>query len=283
LCAITLAAALTSAAGQQIFRTDVRAVPVYATVTDAHGLLVTDLTAADFEIDDNGKRQALSVFKSDLQPITIAILLDRSPSLFPIAARTQSAVTEFVHRLLPSDRACLGTFSQAVSLDPTLSNDQGALLRHLGDDVPWPAGTAVWDAIDAARTALEHEGGRRVILVVTDAEDNCSRADIDQVRSRLQQDGTLVYAVGVHGREGLDTSDIGAMARATGGWCFELKTADDLGATAQRIADELHRQYVLGFSPQILDDKIHRIDVKVKKSGLTVRARRSFLASSRDK
>ena len=63
----------------------------------------------------------------------------------------------------------------------------------------------------------------------------------------------------------------------------ELKAADDLAATAQRIADELHRQYVLGFSPQTLDDKVHRIDVKVRKPGLIVRARRSFLASSHDK
>jgi VWFA-related protein len=278
--ALVAAATVLSAAHQQVFRVDVHTVAVYATVTDARGALVPDLTAADFEIDDNGKRQAFAVFKSDLQPITVAILLDRSPSMFPIAARARTAVSEFTHRLLPDDRACLGTFSHVVSLDPTLTSDQDALLRHLGDDVPWPAGTAVWDAIEAARVALEHEGGRRVILLVSDAEDNCSRVNVDTVRLRLQQDAVMVYAVGVRGREGLDTTEIGALARATGGWCFELKPADDLAATTQRIADELHRQYVLGFSPQTLDDKVHRIDVKVRTRGLTVRARRSYVASS---
>jgi VWFA-related protein len=278
--ALAAATAVLSGARPQVFRVDVHTVAVYATVTDARGALVPDLTAADFEIDDNGKRQAFAVFTSDLQPITVAILLDRSPSVFPIAARARAAVSEFTRRLLPDDRACLGTFSHVVSLNPTLTSDHDALLRHLGDEAPWPAGTAVWDAIEAARGALEHEGGRRVILIVSDAEDNCSRVDIDQVRLRLQQDAVMVYAVGVRGREGLDTTEIGALARATGGWCFELKPADDLAATAQRIADELHRQYVLGFSPQALDDKVHRIDVKVTTRGLTVRARRSYVASS---
>jgi Ca-activated chloride channel homolog len=264
----------------QAFRLDVNTVAVYATVTDARGALVTDLVAADFEIDDDGRRQPLTVFKSGSQPITTAILVDQSPSVFPTAALSRTMVTEFARRLLPGDRACLGTFSQVVSLDPAFTGDQETLLRHLGDNVPWPAGTALWDAVEAGRAALDLEGGRRVILLVTDAQDNCSRSDVEQVRTRLQQEGVMVYAVGVRGREGLDTSDIGAVARATGGWCFELKAAADVGATAQRIADELHLQYVLGFSPQKLDDRVHRLDIKVRKPGLTVRARRSFVASS---
>ncbi len=264
----------------QAFRLDVSTVAVYATVTDARGSLVTDLVAADFEIDDDGKRQPLTVFKSGSQPITTAILVDQSPSVFPAAALGRTMVTEFAHRLLPEDRACLGTFSQVVSLDPALTGDPEKLLRHLGDNVPWPAGTAVWDAVEAGRAALDQEGGRRVVLLITDAQDNCSRSDVEQVRTRLQQEGVMVYAVGVRGREGLDTSDIGAVARATGGWCFELKAEADVAATAQRIADELHRQYVLGFSPQKLDDRVHRLDIKVRKSGLTVRARRSYVATS---
>ncbi len=267
---------------QPAFRSGVNTVAVYATVTDARGALVTDLVAADFEVSDNGKRQPLTLFKRDVQPITVAVLLDRSPSLFTNAALARSVVTEFTHRLLPDDRACLGTFSQDVSLDPSLTSDRDALLRHLGDDSAWPAGTAAWDAIEAGRLALKNEGGRRVILVVSDAQDNCSRADVDKVRAALQQDGVLIYAVGVRGRDGLDTSEIGALARGTGGWCFELKAADDVPATAQQIADELHHQYVLGFSAPTLDDKVHRLDVKVHKSGLTVRARRSYVATSHD-
>ena len=265
---------------QDAFRTSTRMVPIYATVSDATGALVSNLTARDFQVDDNGKRVPLTLFESGVQPIAMAILLDRSPSLSPVAQRAQSAVIELSHRLWPGDRACLGTFCQVVSLDPTLTADADALVRRIGDNVPRPAGTALWDAVDAGRAALEREGGRRVILVVSDAKDNCSRVDVDALRARVQHDGVMVYAINIRGREGIDTSELGALARATGGWSFELKPADDVVAAARRVADELHRQYLLGFAPASLDDKLHRIDVKVKKPGYAVHARQSYRASS---
>jgi len=267
---------------QETFRTTTRVVPIYATVSDASGALVSNLTARDFQVDDNGKTVPITLFEAGVQPITMAILLDRSPSLFPVAQRAQSAVTELSRRLLPGDRACLGTFCQVVSLDPTLTADAVALVRHLGDDVPWPAGTALWDAIEAGRAALEREGGRRVILVVSDAQDNCSRVDVGALRARVQHDGVMFYAMSIRGREGIDTSELRALARATGGWSFELKPVDDVVAAARRVVDELHRQYLLGFAPASLDDKLHRIDVKVKKPGYSVHARPSYVASSHE-
>jgi len=276
-------AAVGGASEQQVFRTGVDTVPVYATVTDAAGGLVGDLGVADFEVSDNGRRQKLALFGKDIQPITVAILLDRSPSLFSAASRTASAAIDFSRRLLPADRACFGTFSHVVSVPPELTSDAGALIGHLSDDGPFPAGTALWDAIEAGRLALAHEGGRRVILVITDAADNCSRSDSSAVRTQLERDGVILYVIGVRGREGLPIHELSTVARATGGWYFELKPADDVAATMQRVADELHRQYILGFSPQTLDDKVHRLDVKVARRGLTVRARRSYFASSRAK
>jgi Ca-activated chloride channel family protein len=268
------------ASQEQVFRSGVDTVPIYATVTDRAGALVADLEHSDFEVYDNGRRQKISLFGSGIQAITVAILLDRSPSLFDAASRTQSAVIDFTRRLLPRDRACLGSFSHVVSLHPELTGDADALLRHLGDEAPFPAGTALWDAIEAGRVALANEGGRRVILVITDAADNCSRSDVSAVRTSLERDGVVLYVIGVRGREGLSLQEVSALARRTGGWYFELKPTDDIAATMQRVADELHRQYVLGFSPQTLDDKVHRIEVKVARRGLTVRARRSYIASS---
>ncbi|HET9371165.1 MAG TPA: VWA domain-containing protein [Vicinamibacterales bacterium] len=264
---------------QQTFRSSTSIVAVYATVTDARGALVTDLGAADFEISDNGARQNITVFKSDVQPITIAILLDTSPSLFPAAGRTASAVAEFTKRLMPGDRAAIGTFSHAVTLDPQLTSDPVTLLARLGAPGPWPAGTALWDAIEAGRAALANEGGRRVVLVVTDGADNASRVDPNATRSALQREGVMVCAITVRGRFGLETSEIGALANATGGRSTTVQSADDIAAAMQRIADELHQQYVLGFSPKTLDDKLHRLEVQVKRRDLVVRARRMYLAS----
>ncbi len=279
--AILICTAVRPAARQtgQVFTTSTHTVPVYATVTDARGELVANLTAADFQIEDNGARQSIAIFKHDIQPITIAILVDASPSLFPAAGQTAAVVTEFSRRLLPDDRACLGTFSHVVTLDPELTGRADALVARLGAAAPWPAGTALWDAIDAGQRALAGEGGRRVILVVTDGEDNASRVDPDVTRAALQRDGVLVYAFAVRGRFGLDTSEIGALANATGGRAIELKSSADVSTAMQRVADELHAQYVLGFNSTKLDGKLHRLDVTVKRPGATVRARRTYLAA----
>jgi VWFA-related protein len=148
LAGALLATVASTSAQEQVFRSRVNTVPIYATVTDAGGALVTDLTAGDFEVEDNGQRQTLTIFKSDVQPMTIAILLDTSPSVFAVASRIQQVGVELVRRLLAADRAALGTFSHVVSLDPALTSDPAALVRRLAGDVPFPAGTAVWDALD---------------------------------------------------------------------------------------------------------------------------------------
>jgi VWFA-related protein len=265
-------------AAQQTFRADVDTVALYATVTDASGAIVTDLDARHFTIEDNGRRRPITVFTRDERPITIAVLLDRSPSLFAASVRTQEAVADFVRRLRPADRATLGFFSHVVTLRPELTNDADALIRRLADPAPFPAGTALWDAIDAGRAAVSAEADRRVVLVVTDGADNCSASEIDAVRRQIELDGVMVYGVGVRGREGLPTSEMRAITRATGGWYFELRSEDDVAAAMQRVADELHRQYVLGFSPAELDGRVHRLSVRTNRPGLTVRARRSYVA-----
>jgi Ca-activated chloride channel family protein len=264
------------------FRTAARAVPIYATATDRSGAPVTDLAAADFQIEDNGARQSVTVFENGIQPITIAILIDTSPSLFPVFSRAAAALEAFTSRLTHDDRACLGVFSHVVTLDPTLTANPETLLGRLAAPAPWPAGTAIWDAVEAGRGALEAQGGRRVVLIVSDGNDNASRVDPDGTRTKLLRDGVMVYAVLLRGRFGLDTSEIGALANATGGRAVELKSADNISAAMKRIADELHHQYVIGFSPETLDGKLHRLDVRVTRPGVTVRARRNYVAARTD-
>lgn len=263
----------------QLFKASTSVVPVYVTVTDSQGNLVDTLVQSDFEIQDNGKRQVISVFKSDVQPITIALLLDRSPSLFPIYDRARDAVVELIGRLTPDDRACVGTFSQSVTLDPKLTRDHGDLIKQLEVPGPWPAGTAMWDALHAGSVAIGGEGGRRVVLIVTDGADNSSRADPNGVRAKLQRDGVIVYAIAIRGRFGFDFGELSSIANATGGRAIELKAAEEIPSAMKRVIDELHHQYVIGFSPQQLDNKLHRLTVKVRRPHLTVRAARAYFAA----
>jgi len=205
----------------------------------------------------------------------MALLVDESPSVAASAGRIQGAVEEFAKHFLPGDRATIGAFSHVVRLDPALSDRPGELVPGLLASRPrYPSGTALWDALDAGRAALMNESGRRVVLVLTDADDNCSVTEPVEASVRVLRDGVMVYAIGVRGNSGLPVQELRPLTRDTGGFYFELRRDDDLGPTLARVADELHRQYLIGFAPVALDGKPHGLRVETKRAGLTVRARR---------
>jgi VWFA-related protein len=265
---------------QQTFRSGVDMVPIYASVVDRNGRFVPDLTAADFEITDNGRPQPITVFESGTMPITMALMVDESPSVVASSDRMIDAVREFVKGFLPGDRATIGAFSHVIRLSPQLSDAPASGLAGLRLGRPrFPSGTALWDALDAARDVLKNETGRRVILVLTDADDNCSMLLPEEVIPRLERDGTMVYAIGVKGTGGLPVRELRDVTRDSGGYYFELKNDDDLAATFTRVSDELHRQYLIGFVPQAVDGRSHQLEVRTKRSGLTVRSRRSYVAA----
>ena len=264
----------------QTFRSGVNVVPIYATVIDRTGRFVPDLTAADFDVTDNGRPQQIVVFESGTQPIRMALMVDESPSVADASGRMVAAVQEFARRFLPGDRATIGAFSHIIRLSPELSDNPASVVSGIIDGRPrFPSGTALWDALDAARDALKNEAGRRVVLVLTDADDNCSVLLPEDVIPRLERDGTMVYAIGVKGNAGLPVRELRDVTRDSGGFYFELKDNDDLPSTFARVADELHRQYLIGFVPPALDGKTHQIELKSKKAGVTVRARRTYVAA----
>ena len=133
--------------------------------------------------------------------------------------------------------------------------------------------------------------GRRVVLVFTDGDDTDSRARQGTVVDRARADEAMVYAIGLesnyfNGQRMVRTepdSGLRKIADETGGGYFELKKTADLAPTFTRVAQELHAQYVMGFSPTVLDGKIHKLAVRVKKPGMTARARRSYVAKAADR
>src|SRR6266849_6611434 len=107
-----------------------RTVAVYATVTNAQGRLVPDLSRDDFAIDDNGKRQTLTLFANDIQPITLIMLLDRSGSMKPNFDLEERAAEAFVRAMAPEDKARIGSFAKGIQLDPVdFTSDHDALIK----------------------------------------------------------------------------------------------------------------------------------------------------------
>ncbi len=303
--AILVTASLAIPASQQpqqpTFRSGAKTVAVYATVTDKDGRLVPDLERDVFEIRDNGKPQPLTVFSREVQPITVVTMLDRSGSMRGNVGLVEKAAEEFVRRLGPGDKARIGTFAERIEIRPEgFTNDREALLDVLRSDRPVTGPTPLWNAIDEAITALRGQEGRKVVLVFSDGGDAPNaglknRSIMDVMRSAQQED-VMVYAIGLQttvlrgpggggigGLTGAMTSlrpdpGLATIADDSGGGYFELTRADDLGSTFARVADELHRQYALGFEPAKLDDKMHKLDVRVNLRGAKVRARKEYFA-----
>lgn len=275
-----------AAAGQQqpTFKSGTRTVPVYATVTDAAGRLVPDLVREDFEVWDNGKPVPLTVFDNAVQPISVVVMLDTSGSMTMNFDLLKEAATQFAIRLLPADKARIGSFSDKIRIKPAdFTNDRDELIRILRDDIDYGNPTRLWDATDESMTALKNVEGRRVVLVFTDGADTMSDRSQGDVLARARDGEFLIYAIGLRSQlrgQGVTQPDPGLrkVAEETGGGYFELGRTDELNSTFTRVASELHSQYVLGFSPTTLDGKLHTLEVKIKRPGLVARARKSYLA-----
>jgi VWFA-related protein len=296
---------------QTPFKSGASTVAVYTTVTDSAGRLVPDLDRDSFEIYDNGKPQTISTFAADLQPITLVMMLDRSLSMLSNFRLVETAAGVLVDRLMPGDKARIGSFSSRIQIDPRdFTTDKEAMRVILKTELQ-PAGpTPLWNAVGVGMTALLHQEGRRVVLVFTDGMDrpgngSSHNVSFKDVVKRAEQEDVMVYGIGLaggmpfgrggYGRGGyggrgmggyggggaVDKPDPGLekLALASGGGYFELTGTRDLSATFARVVDELHRQYLLGFVPQKLDGKAHSLEVRVKGDGLTARARKSYVAA----
>jgi VWFA-related protein len=311
-----VAAALAVAHAQQptpTFGTTTRTVAIYATVTDPQGRLAPDLARESFEVDDNGVRQDLTVFSNDLQPITGIMLLDRSGSMKPNLELQVRAAQSFVHGMLAEDRLRIGNFGKDIVIEPDdFTSDRDALLKVLRGDLQDDGPTPLWNAVDRAIDKLLLEKGRRVVVAMSDGIDepvdfSGHAKSLKDVTRRAEDDDIMIYAIGVEGLSPMQpqsaTQGFGGagmmpqrrnqplmqkpdegmakIAAATGGGYFELTSTGDVLGKFDRVIDELHHQYALGFVPQKADGKLHELTVKVNQPGYTVRARKHYLAPRR--
>jgi Ca-activated chloride channel family protein len=270
---------------QPTFRGGVRTVPVYATVRNKFGEFQLDLSKDDFEIKDNGKVQSIDLFSHDIQPLSVVALIDGSSSMMPIFRSVLDAVNQFVVRLLPGDEARIGSFADVTRLSPHFTTNRDELLDYLRDQFNLRLGneTRLWDAVADALEAVGQRRNRKVVILFTDGDDTSSSTTLGHVMSVASDHDTIVYAVAMWTRANGATTRpdprVEALATGTGGGFYELRESDDMNSTFTGIVEELHNQYVLGFTPAALDGKTHKLEVRVKRPDMLVRARRSYVAN----
>ena len=276
-----------------VFRRTAETVPVFATVTGPDGRLLTDLTRDDFALYDDGELQPIEIFGSDPQPISIVVMLDTSGSMSGNVSLLKSASVQLFTHLRPGDQARVGNFGDRITVSPRFTSDQNELIRWLWTDLRTGGPTPLWGAIDVGMTALARVEGRRVVLVFTDGRDAASRSVVafSDVVHRAQADGFMIYGIGMWSRgpgggrfrrSAPPDPGLRKLAEDTGGGYVELFDARDLGPAFARVAEELRHQYLLGFAPRHSDGKVHTLDVRLRRPGLTVRARKSYMAPATD-
>ena len=268
------------AAQQPTFRVGAQNVPVYVTVTDASKRLVPGLAQEDFEIFDEKSRAQINIFDNQIQPVTVAVMLDSSGSMTMNLELLKQAAEQFVIRLLPADKGRIGYFNDKIAFLSEFSSDRDMLISSI-KDMQFGNPTRLYDSLLFSLDELRPIEGRKVILSFTDGADTASRGGLGEVLRRSREEEVMIYGIGLESRiQGMRTRPDGALrklAEETGGGYFELKDTDDLGPTFTRVAQELHSQYLLGFEPQT-DGKVHKIDVRVTRPGLIARGRKTYQA-----
>jgi Ca-activated chloride channel family protein len=319
-----LAVATLAAQQKPTFRSGVSTVSIYATVRADDGSLVTDLTKDDFEVRDDGKIRDVTVFSSEIVPITVAMMLDMSGSQEQGVEWMREAAYAFVDQLLPADRARIGTFGMEIAISPRLTGDRAYLRRVLAEEI-WPGGgTPLWEALAEAMSSLAAASGRRVILALTDGIDSTPSSQMSftpvvpgpggkmqpisipgwsggldggagAVTIRAMRENFMIYGVG-HAMsrraassgsmsgpamEGALSEQMKSLATDSGGGFRVFAPGQDAKDAMVQVAEELHRQYLIGFTPVAIDNKVHKLNVKVKRPGMSVQARKNYLADGK--
>lgn len=282
-----LSLAISLPAQQPTFRSGARSVPAYVTVTDGNNRLITDLTRDDFEMLDNGRPQELTIFDNEVRPFRAVVMLDTSISMTHRLKDLYAGAEQFLIRLLPHDQATVGAFNDKIQFATGFTSDRNSLISAL-KRLDFGNETHLYDALYASLDQLEKVDERKVILLFTDGEDFGSRQGAGRALERASNDEVMIYGIGLeteffNGQRQVRSKPdqiLNRFASETGGGFFDLKKNADLNASFTRIAQELRSQYLIGFSPAILDGKVHKLDVRIKRPGLKARSRRSYLASA---
>jgi Ca-activated chloride channel family protein len=256
------------------------------TVTDAQGRLVPMLEREEFTILDNGRPQDITFFQNEVQPFTVVVMLDYSASMTANLDRLKLAAEQFLLRMLPQDKGQVGAFSDKIQFSGTFTNDRDDLILAMRD-LQFGNPTRLYDAINESIAMLRGVEGRKVVLAFTDGDDTASRIGMGDVLDRARDEETMIYAIGLeseyfNGQRMVRTRPdrgLRRLAEETGGGYFELKKTDELAPTFTRVAQELHSQYTLGFTPALLDGKEHKLVVRMKQPGMNARTRRTYIAS----
>jgi Ca-activated chloride channel homolog len=270
------------------FRAETRLVVLHATVRNRRGEVVTDLERNRFTVFENGRPQPIALFRRDDIPVSLGLVIDNSGSMRSRRARVEAAAMALARASNQQDETFVLNFADKVRVDVPFTSDVQMLEAGMTrlDSI---GGTALRDALVAAERYMRQHGtrDRKVLVVITDGNDNASMASLAQVRAQMELSDTVVYAMGL-----VNTTDPSKANRArhelddlterTGGLAYYPSTLDDIDAVALDLARQIRADYTIAYAPlnQVLDGSYRTLRVTVSgPDRLVVRTRAGYRAT----
>jgi len=271
-----------------LFRTDARLVLLHASVVDKSGKLLTNIPQSAFKILEDGVEQPIRLFRREDVPVSMGIIVDNSGSMTSKRTRVAAAALEMVKQSNPDDEVFIVNFNDDTHFDQPLTNDVKKLEAALAR-MEARGGTAMRDALSKSITYVKKNGkkDKKVLVVITDGNDNSSDITLDQLLRQSQNSEVLIYSIGLLNEEEAGEAKsakkaLKALAEASGGLDYYPKSISDIQEITPRVAHEIRNQYILGYtsSNQNFDGSFRQIKVIVNGFGRpTVRTRNGYYAT----
>jgi Ca-activated chloride channel family protein len=275
-----------------IFRSDTRLVVLHTTVMDKSGHLVTDLPREAFTVFENGQPQPIKSFKREDVPVSMGLIIDNSGSMRDKRAKVETAALTLVKDSNKDDEVFVVNFNDEAFLDNPHGKDFTNNMKELEESltrIDSRGGTAMRDAI---RMSIDHlkeksKKDKKVLVVVTDGNDNSSVISLENLVKASQQSEVLIYSVGLLSEEERREAKraeraLNDLALATGGESFFPKEASEVERIAHTVARDIRSQYTIQYTPtnQAMDGSFRAIKVTVKGPGNpTARTRNGYYAT----
>jgi VWFA-related protein len=297
--AVVPLAVVAFAIGQQkdqpptVFTVGTKLVVCNTTVIDKTGHLITTLTKDQFTVFENGVPQEIKSFKQEDVPVSLGLIIDNSGSMRDKRAKVETASLDLVKDSNPDDEVFVVNFNDEAYLDLPHQKDFTSDIKEMEEAltrIDSRGGTAMRDAIRMSIDHLKEKAhkDKRVLVVVTDGNDNSSVITLENLVKAAQQSETLIYGVGLLGDEerreaARATRALKSLGEATGGAVFFPKDLSEVDKIAHQVAHDIRNQYTIQYSPSntAMDGTYRQIKIVVKAPGNpTVRSRSGYYATA---
>lgn len=277
-----------------VFKSTTRLVVLHTTVTDKSGHLVTDLPQSAFTVYENGVSQPIKSFKREDVPVSMGLIIDNSGSMRDKRAKVEAAALTLVKDSNKDDEVFVVNFNDEAFLDNPHGKDFTSDIKEMEEAltrIDSRGGTAMRDAIRMSIDHLKEKAhkDKKVLVVVTDGNDNSSGITLENLVKASQQSEVLIYGIGLLSEEERREAKraeraLNDLAVATGGESFFPKDVSEVERLAHIVARDIRNQYTIQYTPlnDKLDGSFRAIKVAVNAPGrLTARTRSGYYATEK--